>query len=771
MFKYFFLIQYIYIMFNTIPTGTKKIFFEKSKIKDEVTKTKSDFCKNYEIELKTNNIKQDEAYNAYLFHINKLFFVVDVDSEPALNYVNTLIKKHKIKNIQSTKSISNFKDVNDFKFHLYFKNNLNIESNKSIGKLELFVNKLIFEDSKRFNKNINIDDLPELNENFYNDLLLFKCPSKNKNKIEEPEGPEGQQEEVKNKKNKKVDVLINLEANNLDENDNKILELVNILNVWRADDYNNWFNVGRCLFNTNFEYINIFNEFSKKSNKYDSSKIIKTWADYKKYNKKADKALTLGTLRFYANEDNQEDYIKWCSKYKYNTKSQYEAVKKNFEINNFFIKNPVMYGTINFEGELKLRNETEFKTLHQRLKYIGINPITGEDEEKSFIMSWLYDETARQYEKLEFLPKQETPDIFYNSFNGFEVEKQHEEDIKLNFEDSNLFILLNHLCGNDPKVLNYVLKWIANRVQKPYEITKVALLFKSLQGAGKNLFWDWVGKSILGQKYFFDTEKIDLVFGRFNGLIENIILGVINETSGKDTFNIIELIKGLITADDNMIEHKGMKPYKNKNHIGLVFLTNNSNSINIPSDDRRFVGIKCNSDICNDPIFFPKVVQEIKSKKYDRCFYDYLMNINIDGFDFTNERPKTSFYNDMVELNRPILTNFMLYLYHTPTEEATGTTLFNMFGIYLQQMNIVNKLSGTKFGINLKDYEGITKIKSHGVMKYHINKPVLKEYLIKKCSIDPDEFECDSTGFINDVSIKTNNNNNNKSDFDLDFID
>ena len=32
-----------------------------------------------------------------------------------------------------------------------------------------------------------------------------------------------------------------------------------------------------------------------------------------------------------------------------------------------------MYVTINFEGELKLRNETEFKTLHQRLKYIGIS--------------------------------------------------------------------------------------------------------------------------------------------------------------------------------------------------------------------------------------------------------------------------------------------------------------------------------------------------------------------------------------------------------------
>ncbi len=66
------------------------------------------------------------------------------------------------------------------------------------------------------------------------------------------------------------------------------------------------------------------------------------------------------------------------------------------------------------------------------------------------------------------------------------------------------------------------------------------------------------GKIYNRSKIFFDTEKVGLVFGRFNGLIENIILGVINETSGKDTFNIIELIKGLITADDNMVEHKGM---------------------------------------------------------------------------------------------------------------------------------------------------------------------------------------------------------------------
>ncbi len=41
--------------------------------------------------------------------MNKSFFVIDIDSEAALNYVGSLIEKYNINNIQSTKSISNYK--------------------------------------------------------------------------------------------------------------------------------------------------------------------------------------------------------------------------------------------------------------------------------------------------------------------------------------------------------------------------------------------------------------------------------------------------------------------------------------------------------------------------------------------------------------------------------------------------------------------------------------------------------------------------------------
>ena len=64
---------------------------------------------------------------------------------------------------------------------------------------------------------------------------------------------------------------------------------------------------------------------------------------------------------------------------------------------------------------------------------------------------------------------------------------------------------------------------------------------------------------------------MDLVFGRFNSCVENKILIVLNETNGKDSYTLVESIKNSITREDLIIEHKGLKPYKNKNHVSYCF--------------------------------------------------------------------------------------------------------------------------------------------------------------------------------------------------------
>ena len=61
--------------------------------------------------------------------------------------------------------------------------------------LDLLSNGLLFEDSKQFNKKINLDELPELNEAFYNDLLLYEqsAPETNINNVDfiDDEPPRG----------------------------------------------------------------------------------------------------------------------------------------------------------------------------------------------------------------------------------------------------------------------------------------------------------------------------------------------------------------------------------------------------------------------------------------------------------------------------------------------------------------------------------------------------------------------------------------------------
>jgi len=193
------------------------------------------------------------------------------------------------------------------------------------------------------------------------------------------------------------------------------------------------------------------------------------------------------------------------------------------------------------------------------------------------------------------LPKQPSPIYIYNTITSFEAEQK--QLIKTDVENS---LIINNLCNNSDDVFDYVIKFLARKIQKPNILTITALIFKSNEGAGKDMFFNWFGNKILGNNYYFNTEKTEILFGKFTSALENKIMIVVNETSGKDTFSIDENIKCAIIAEVSIIEHKGLKPYKNTNHISYIFLTNNDNPLKVSADDRRFCGIEFNNDICNN---------------------------------------------------------------------------------------------------------------------------------------------------------------------------
>lgn len=81
-----------------------------------------------------------------------------------------------------------------------------------------------------------------------------------------------------------------------------IKNLVGCLSTKRADDYNDWLNVGFCLYNISPECLSLWVEFSKKSDKYKEGVCDNMWS------KMSNKNMSIGTLKYWAKLDNSMEY-------------------------------------------------------------------------------------------------------------------------------------------------------------------------------------------------------------------------------------------------------------------------------------------------------------------------------------------------------------------------------------------------------------------------------------------------------------------------------
>jgi hypothetical protein len=407
--------------------------------------------------------------------------------------------------------------------------------------------------------------------------------------------------------------------------------------------------------------------------------------------------------------------------------------------------------------ELKLKSEYfekfHFKVMSPpcfgRLAYNKISLLSsGEIEQQyenvvmnnhTFVSLWRKSESIRTFENVDFLPyPRECKSHTLNTFNGLKIER-----VKDGQGDYGIFVKhLDVLTGHDPKGTDYLLNYLSHLVQRPGELPRVALVFQSDQGVGKNIFFENFAHSILGTEYMLQTAEMDKIIGRFS-MINNKLLVIMDETSGKDSFSNSDKIKNIITAEQVAWERKGIDGVNINNCGRYIFFSNNSTPVKIEHSDRRYVVYKCANDVQNNSIYFKELVKHFKDDKIVRAFYDFLMSRDISNWDSINDRPITRAYQDIQSANIPAMANYLteqilVFENATPEEKnllikQSATELFNHFVSWLKQ-NGFHKMeyTSTKFGREICDYEGIEKKKSMGVMVYMFDFQVLKDHLVKK---------------------------------------
>jgi hypothetical protein len=242
---------------------------------------------------------------------------------------------------------------------------------------------------------------------------------------------------------------------------------------------------------------------------------------------------------------------------------------------------------------------------------------------------------------------------------------------------------------------------------------------------------------------YSNESELNLYLGKFNSILENKILCVLNEVEGKSAFENAGKLKDIITRPVNSIENKGMDPYDNTNNIGWVFLTNSKNPVSIKAEDRRFCAIECNGSIANDFNYFKALRDEMEDKQICRAWFDFWMGLDTDNYDFTNERPRTNFYKQCQQANIPIvaqwLEDFILEFNNSPDGKNKVCSiryntleLFESFNNYLNIGKFRIDFTLTKFALELTSFKGILKHRSKVNNGYIINFEELTNYLIEK---------------------------------------
>lgn len=129
----------------------------------------------------------------------------------------------------------------------------------------------------------------------------------------------------KDKNNNKEEEIINLDETKENDKDEEIRKYLDLLPSKYYENYDLWFGIGSIIYNEKGS-IDLFHDFSKKSNKYDKEEVNNKWIEYKKY--KGDRKKTIRSLSKYIKQDNP-DKIKELNKI---TKSSLINLVKNNDL-------------------------------------------------------------------------------------------------------------------------------------------------------------------------------------------------------------------------------------------------------------------------------------------------------------------------------------------------------------------------------------------------------------------------------------------------------
>ncbi|APT31922.1 DNA Metabolism [Methylobacterium phyllosphaerae] len=245
----------------------------------------------------------------------------------------------------------------------------------------------------------------------------------------------------------------------------------------------------------------------------------------------------------------------------------------------------------------------------------------GKIKRTTWAAAWLVARSRRQYRGIEFFPDPDNApntEGYFNLWQGFTVTPRAKSGGYSIFYDH----LLTNVCGGSKTLATWVFGWFAHIVQRPRERIGTALVFRGKMGTGKSTIGEVMG-SLIASHYFLVDDPRYLV-GQFNAHMASCLLLQADEGFWAGDKAAEGRLKGLVTAETQMIESKGVDPIRLKNYVRLLITSNNDWVIPAGKDERRFGVIDVGDGCAQNGEYFAELHKQLADGGREALLHDLL---------------------------------------------------------------------------------------------------------------------------------------------------
>ena len=225
--------------------------------------------------------------------------------------------------------------------------------------------------------------------------------------------------------------------------------------------------------------------------------------------------------------------------------------------------------------------------------------LRGAEHECVIAYLWLKSPHRRQVDKIVFRPRPEgyvNPSAYktFNLYRGLAINRAQAAAYCAAFGDweGPLQYVLDHIrliwCRGHEALYQYVVKWMASIIQRPWLKLGTAIVLRGLQGSGKGLIVNLLA-AIIGKQHFFPVQDVNDVTGTYTHQLKACLLCFMDEAVWGGDKEKSGILKKLITEPTHSIHQKYLSSYVVDSFLNLIFASNHAWVVPCDEVERRYL--------------------------------------------------------------------------------------------------------------------------------------------------------------------------------------